>query len=85
MTALEMFVGEPMPQDPKTHSPTTKTNLAHMDLSSLDLPVRTIDALWLKSQEGRLASLGGNEDPRAKAKVTFVIPVDIARSLGCEP
>jgi hypothetical protein len=85
VTALEVFVGEPMPMDPKTHSATTKANLAHMDLSDTDLEASQIDTMWEMSKVGRLRSLGGSEDDRAKAKVSFVIPLALAQQLGCVP
>jgi hypothetical protein len=85
VTALEVFVGDPMPNDPKTHKPTTKANLAHMDLSDTDLTLNVIDRMWLRSEIGRRTSVGNVEDNRAKAKVSFVIPVSLARKLGCEP
>lgn len=82
VTALEMYVGQPREHDPKTGEPTTKANLAHMELR---LPTPTTwDKMWAASENGRLASLGGN-DNRAKAKVAFVIPVTMARRLECLP
>lgn len=82
ITALEMYVGEPLANDPKTGTPTVKANLAHMELN---LPTPTArEKMWDKSIEGRKQSLGG-DDNRAKAKVTFVIPVPTARRLGCLP
>jgi hypothetical protein len=81
MVALEIFVGLPRATDPKTDQPTAKANLAHM---KLDLPTQAaFDRMWNKSVEGRLASLGGAEDSRAKAKVSFVMPKDLADQLGC--
>jgi len=90
VTALEIFVGEPLPQDPKTHEPTTRANLAHMDLMDRDIVNRDLtqaqmDGMWERSVAGRRQSLGDHEDRRAKAKVSFVIPRSLARELGCEP
>lgn len=85
VTALEVFVGPPMSHDPKTHKPTEKANLAHMDLSKIDLPVGAIDKMWETSKIGRLKSLGDIDDSRAKAKVSFVIPSALARQLDCAP
>jgi hypothetical protein len=86
VTALEIFVGEPMQNDPKNPSqPTTKANLSHIDLSDSDLVPGAIDRLWKLSETGRLRSLGGNEDNRAKAKVSFVVSAALARNLRCEP
>jgi hypothetical protein len=83
--ALEVYVGEPMPQDPKTHEPTTKANLAHMDLSQgADLDQPQIEMMWQATVAARLKSLGV-EDSRAKAKVSFVIPASLAQQLGCTP
>jgi hypothetical protein len=85
VVALEVYVGEPMPQDPKTHQATTKANLAHMDLSrGADLDQHQIDRMWQSSIDARLKSLGV-EDSRAKAKVSFVIPASLAEQLGCTP
>lgn len=87
-TAFEIFVGEPAPQDPKDHTPSTKANLAHIDLRdpnliNRDFTQKAVDTMWDKSKAGRLSSLGGVEDRRAKAKVTFVVPIALARRLGC--
>jgi hypothetical protein len=86
--ALEIFVGEPAPQDPKEHKPSTKANLAHIDFRDRTLINRNydqqaVDMMWEKSKIGRLRSLGVVEDRRAKAKVTFVVPTALARKLGC--
>jgi len=82
VTAIEMFVGEPRPLDPKSGNPTTKANVAHMDMGVLP-DIWAI--MWEESEKGRLASLGGINDPRAKAKVAFPIPLALAKQLGCEP
>lgn len=87
-TALEIFVGEPAPQDPKEHTPSTKANLAHIDfrdsnLINRDFKQDAVDTMWDKSRAGRLSSLGGVDDKRAKAKVTFVVPKALAQKLGC--
>jgi hypothetical protein len=37
VTAFEVFVGKPMANDPGSGQPTSKTNLAHMDLSASQL------------------------------------------------
>jgi len=87
--ALEIYVGEPMTHDPKTHKPSTKANLAHMDLNrGSDLDQSQIDILWQASIDARLAALElspGLDDNRAKAKVSFVIPASLARQLECTP
>jgi hypothetical protein len=83
ITALELYVGEPRPNDPKTGNPTVKANLAHMELN-LETHAAFV-SMWDKSVESRLRSLGGGEDSRAKAKVSFVIPTGLARELGCAP
>lgn len=93
VAALEIFVGEPMELDPKTRQPTKKANLAHTPLSSITQS--KFDWFWAKSEEGRRRSLGCTEaclatgsappvchDPRAKARVAFVIPIKLAASLG---
>jgi hypothetical protein len=90
VTALELFVGVPLRQDPKTHAPTNRANLAHIDLLDrdiicVDLTPPAIDAMWTRSKEGRYRSLGGVEDNRAKARVSFVIPASLAHELECAP
>jgi hypothetical protein len=85
--ALEIYVGVPMSRDPKTHQPSTKANLAHMDLGP-DIEPATIDKMWEASNAVRRTSLGltgALEDNRAKAKVSFVIPASLAQKLGCVP
>jgi hypothetical protein len=85
VTVLEVFVGNPLRRDPKTHKPKTNAHLADMDLSDTELTPDQIDRFWDKSHTGRLTSLGGVEDNRAKAKVSFVITPTLARKLGREP
>jgi hypothetical protein len=85
VTAFEIFVGQPLPVDPKDHQPKTKTNLADMDLSGTDLTAAMINQMWISSGTGRRRSLGGIDDARAKAKVSFVIPTSLATQLGCAP
>jgi hypothetical protein len=84
ITALEIYVGEPRPFDPKIPGkPTTKANLAHIEMN---LPTHAaFEKVWGMSEKGRLASLGGGEDNRAKAKVSLVVPRDLALQLGCLP
>jgi hypothetical protein len=85
VVALEIFVGEPMQHDPKSRdTPTTKANLAHLDLAATDLTLNVINHMWESSERGREASLGRKDDNRAKAKVSFVISARLARRLGCE-
>lgn len=44
------------------------------------------DRLWKGSVAARLASLGGVDDERAKAKISFVVPLSVAQSVvGFEP
>ena len=87
-TAFEIYVGEPALQDPKAHTPSTKANLAHIDFRDRELINRdytqtAVDTMWGRSRIGRLRSLGGADDKRAKAKVTFVVPTALAKKLGC--
>lgn len=83
LTALEMYVGVPRQTDPKTGQPTAKANLAHLPLN---IPTQTaFDTTWDNSVKGRLLSLGGTEDSRAKAKVSFAIPLALAEAVGCAP
>jgi hypothetical protein len=82
IAALEVYVGQPRTYDPKTGNPTTKTNLAHIEMN---LPTQAaFEKIWNMSVDGRTRSLGGN-DSRAKAKVSFVIPMALAQQLGCAP
>ena len=83
VTAIELFVGTPKALDPKTQLVVTKANLAHL---TIRLPNdHAFGTMWDRSVAGRLASLGGVEDSRAKAKVSFVVPRDMAKSAGCLP
>lgn len=79
ITAIEIFVGQPLPFDPKTGSPTTKANLAHIPLPSL--PPESIGKIWTKSEEQTLSS-NGCKDPRSKAKNSFLIPLTLAPIMG---
>lgn len=83
VTALEIFVGAPLPNDPGSGKPTTKGHLAHMDMTfpSPD----AFKKLWSQTPATRLAALGGVDDLRAKAKVSFVVPVKLAERIGCMP
>lgn len=80
VTALELYVGKPLANDPKSGNATTKANLAHMAMPQLN--ELTFKKTWNKSVEGRTRSLGG-DDSRAKAKISFVIPKVLADQLGC--
>lgn len=84
ITALELFVGEPLPNDPKSGKPSKIANLAHM-ITRDQIGDKPFDHMWDESVAGRLKSLGDQQDNRAKAKVTFVLPVPMARRLGCAP
>jgi len=82
VTALELFVGVP-PTHKHDGSPTTKVHLA-------DVPIQfptaaAFDSMWESTKKARLRSLGGADDARAKAKVTFSIPMSVATKLGCVP
>lgn len=80
---FEIYVGEPRPLDPKTNQPTSKANLAHIEMY---LPTHSaFENMWEKTRVRRLASLGGVDDKRAKAKVSFVISPALADELGCSP
>jgi hypothetical protein len=50
VTALEIFVGEPMTHDPKSGAPTTKANLAHAKLD--ELPDQMFKSMWASSLSG---------------------------------
>lgn len=88
--ALELFVGMPMELDPKTKDPATKVNLAHIRTPSLSVP--TYENMIAMSGHFRRKSLGlslvegaTDEDYRAKARVSFVVPKALATSLGIVP
>ena len=82
VTALEIYVGAPRPNGPLDDAPTTKANLAHIELN---LPSHaTFEMMWESSKKGRLDSLGG-PDNRAKAKVSLVLPMSMAQLVGCAP
>jgi hypothetical protein len=80
VTAIELYVGKPLANDPKSGDATTKANLAHMAMPQLN--EMAFKKTWNKSVEGRTRSLGGN-DSRAKAKISFVIPKVLADQLRC--
>ena len=82
VTALEMFVGDPDPLDPKSRTPTGRANLAHVEARSKFPNDRSYNKTWDNTVAGRLRSLGGVNDLRAKAKVSFVVPLALATSLG---
>ncbi len=83
VTALEIFVGNP-PVQTRYGDPTLKANL---DLIPVDPPIPQVafNNMWETTKELRSTSLGGiDDDPRAKAKVSFVISAALAKRLGCE-
>jgi hypothetical protein len=82
VTALEVFLGEPRPLGPLDDVPTTKANLAHLEMH---LPTHEMFlTMWESSKTGRTRELGG-PDNRAKAKVSLVISTALANQLGCAP
>jgi hypothetical protein len=90
VTAMELFVGTPLVLDPKDgKTPSTKANLAHIPIPALSSPI--FNNMMKKTGERRKKSLGIGEPPlppedmRAKAKVSFVIPLELALKLGCAP
>ncbi len=77
-------MGVPPPFDPYG-KPTKKGNLASMHLEGVPF-----ETMWENSIKGRRRSLdltedGDDDDGRARARVTFAIPLELARSLGCVP
>jgi hypothetical protein len=83
VTALEIFVGTAPAHQP-TGDPTVKAHLADFNIEGLPAP-SIYQLMWDGSKTGRLKSLGGVDDLRAKAKVTFAIPVSVASLIGCMP
>ncbi|HET7084425.1 MAG TPA: hypothetical protein VFI23_06620 [Rhizomicrobium sp.] len=84
ITALELFVGEPLPNDPKSGGPSKIANLAHM-ITRDQIGDKPFDHMWDESVKGRRKSLGDKDDNRARARVTFVVPIAMARRLGYAP
>jgi len=82
VTALEMFVGAG-PATQRDGKPTLKAHLADVMIDGLTPGV--FDRMWERTRSERLRSLGGIDDPRAKAKVSFVISMAVATSIGCLP
>lgn len=83
VAALEVFVGKPPPYA-KDGTPTQKAHLALVPMHGLP-SASTFETMWRNTEKGRLASLGGKDDHRAKAKVALVMPVSLATALGCMP
>lgn len=82
VVAMELFVGNP-PKHKHSGEPTVKVHLADVPIR---LPASSVfDTMWEKTIESRLESLGGANDERAKAKVSFSIPMALATQLGCVP
>lgn len=82
VTAMEIFVGSPLARDPKTGGVPTKANLAHIKLPGINDDMH--QTWWLKSVADRARVLGVDDD-RARAKVSFVVPMALATRLGCQP
>lgn len=91
VAAIELFVGIPMAQDPKPpHDPPTKVNLAHIETPNLSADAYA--SMTTRTGKSRRKSLGlsldegaTDQDLRAKAKVTLVLPEAIAVQLGILP
>jgi hypothetical protein len=82
LVALEMFVGSP-PAQKLDGTPTTKAHLADVQMY---FPTKAaFDSTLTDTRAERLQSLGGIDDRRAKAKVSFSIPIPLATALGCMP
>lgn len=85
VTALELFVGIP-PTHKHDGKPTKKVHLADVPIQLLQLPAESVfNSMWDRTTKARLQSLNGANDERAKAKVTFSIPMALATKLGCVP
>lgn len=89
VTAIELFVGTPLPCDPETGVGKThkKVNVAHAEPG---VPgSKAYEKTWKQSVKGRADSLATENpheathtDLRAKAKVSFVVPLRGAKDLG---
>lgn len=84
-TAFEVYVGHAPGMDAKTRLPTTRANLANVQLRTIPNGSPLHDTLWEKTKVERRTILGGIDDPRAKAKVSFVIPASLATKMQVEP
>ena len=93
VVAFELFVGEPLPNDPKTKQPSTKANLAHISIPAAAPGM--FETMWTNTKKGRRRSLEigvsvedadevptNIDDLRAKAKMAFAIPASTAKRFG---
>jgi hypothetical protein len=80
-TALEIFVGVSPLVDAKTQKPTDRGNLAQLNLEEALPSEHVQQVMWDRTKHDRLKLLGDREDPRAKARVSFVVP-DVAEGNG---
>lgn len=87
VVALELFVGVPLEFDPKDDvTLASKANLAHILTPSLTASARAnMLALSGKARKASLQLAEDQLDLRAKAKVSLVVPLDVARELDCVP
>jgi len=83
VTAFEIYVGVPPPPVDFMGTPTKKGHLALIKIDHLNQ--EAIQNLAKETKAIRLESLGGIDDPRAKAKVSFSVPMSVASALGCVP
>ena len=83
VAGFEVFVGVPPPTDAISGKPTEKANLAHIDAR---LPTQeSFDKMAERTATNRREQLAlgeGEEDRRAKAKVSFSIDKQTAESMG---
>lgn len=83
VAGLELFVGVPPPTDAISGKPTGRANLAHIDAR---LPTQeAFDKMAERTAQNRRTQLSleeGQEDRRAKAKVSFSINKRLAESKG---
>lgn len=88
VTAMELFVGSASLLD-VNGKPRTKAHLADVPFQAFpghkQVNDKSIKSMLEETGRARLKSLGGKEDQRAKAKVSFAIPVSLAETLGCMP
>ncbi len=82
VTAIEMFVGA-VPVHGRNGKAAVKANL---DLVDVEPPNQDVfDRTWEATRAARLKSLGGIDDPRAKARVSFVVPMTTVKNRGRLP
>lgn len=82
VAAFEIYVGKPKTLDAVSKKPTDRANLAHID--SRPLTEEMANRMVANTVASRRKSLGladGEDDKRAKAKVSFVVPQQVVENM----